>query len=328
MEENKDSGMPELPEDSRVGEPSPSLPWQPAGPRVSMVLLAQFGFCLGGMLLGALLFQVVAMAAGWDAGAFSGGGMADVTPAQLWQMRLLLFLSHLATFVLAGWATVRLFYPAGRPGLPAWRDYLGARRAPDGATLGWAVLLMLASLPLVLFLYNINKMIPLPEAFRMMENETEEALKALLRMNSAGELFANLLLLALLPAVGEELVFRGVLQRQLMRRMNDPWAAILLAAAIFSFIHFQFEGFLPRWVLGILLGWLYWRTGNFWVPVAAHFANNALQVVAQYLYGQKLSTVDLEKDVNVPWFAAAISVGLVFVIMRQINSPRLRSLDS
>lgn len=315
MEENKDA---EMPDSAPAGE-QPALPptWRPAEPRVSIVLVAQFGFCLAGTLLGALVFQVVAMSAGWDTGLFSGGGMADATPAQLWQMRLLLFLSHMGTFVLAGWAAVRLFYPPGP-------EYLGARRAPDAATLGLAVALMLVALPLVLFLYNVNQMIPLPESLRLMEADTEEALKALLRMDSVGVLLANLVLLALLPAVGEELVFRGVLQRQLMRRIARPWVAILLSAAIFSFIHFQFEGFLPRWLLGILLGWLYWRTGNFWAPVAAHFANNALQVVAQYLYGKKLSTVDLEQDVHVPWFAAAFSALLVFAVMRQLEVTQSR----
>lgn len=153
----------------------------------------------------------------------------------------------------------------------------------------------------------------------MLENDSTEALKALLRMETPLELLANLTLLAVLPALGEELVFRGILQRQLMRRIANPWVVILLSGAIFSFIHFQFEGFLPRWLLGVLLGWLYWRTGNFWVPVLAHFANNALQVVGQYLYGQKLTTVDLEQDVQIPWLAALMSAALVVVVARLLD---------
>lgn len=291
-------------------------------PKVRLVLLVQFGFCVLGSLLGAMLFQLVALAAGWDMASITSGLTADASPAQLWQMRLLLTLSHITTFVLAGAATVRMFYPSTPFAIANrqnWPEYLGVRRAPALQVAGLAILLMLVSLPLVLFSYNINKLVPLPEALKLMEDQTAEALKGLLRMNNPLEFLANLTLLALLPALGEELVFRGVLQRQLMRRIANPWVAILLSAAIFSFVHFQFEGFLPRWLLGILLGWLYWRTGNFWVPVIAHFANNGLQVIGQYLYGQKLTTVDLEQDVDVPWLAALVSAVLVFVVMRMLD---------
>jgi uncharacterized protein len=133
-------------------------------------------------------------------------------------------------------------------------------------------------------------------------------------------------IMALIPAIGEELVFRGILQQQLMRKLT-PIVSILLAGAIFSAIHFQFEGFFSRWLLGALLGWLYWRTQNFWVPVAAHFFNNAFQVVAQYFYASDLSTMDLEKDVEVPWFVAAISVFLIVVVMRFINQTSVRETE-
>ena len=129
----------------------------------------------------------------------------------------------------------------------------------------------------------------------------------------------NMLLIALLPAVGEELVFRGVVQQQLMRRIGNPWWALALSAAVFSFFHFQFEGFLSRVLLGFLLGWLYWETRNFWVPVIAHFFNNGVQVIAQYASNDKNSVVDLEQDVQVPWFVALLSLFMVLVTMRLIR---------
>ena len=204
-------------------------------------------------------------------------------------------------------------------GLPHWADYLGTRRWPDARTLGLAVLLMLVSMPLVLFLYNVNKALPLPDLLRNLESDTNEALKGLLNMQGIGELLANLLIIALIPAIGEELLFRGVLQQQLMRRIANPLIAILAAALIFSFIHFQFEGFLSRALLGVLLGWMYWKTGNFWIPVTAHFFNNGLQVVGQYLYGQEISTIDLEQDIDIPWAAALLSAVLVWGIVRSLS---------
>lgn len=297
-------------------------PRPPAGPKVRQVLMAQLAFCILGSLLGALVFQAIAIACGWDVDALRSTFSADAPPGQVWQMRFLLALSHLFTFVLAGWATVRVFYPINdfsRSWRLDWPSYLGGRQWPSGSVLGTGILIMLASLPAVLFSYTINKLVPLPEWVHQMENDTTEALKALLRMNGPLELLANLSLLAVLPAIGEELVFRGVLQRQLMRRIANPYTAILISAAIFSFVHFQFEGFLPRWLLGILLGWLYWRTGNFWVPVFAHFVNNALQVLGQYLYSKDLSNVNFEQDVDVPWAGALISVALLFALVRLLD---------
>ena len=72
-------------------------------------------------------------------------------------------------------------------------------------------------------------------------------------------------------------------------------------------------------LLGFLLGWLYWRTRNFWVPVAGHFFNNGLQVLGQYLYGKEMSSIDLEKDVQVPWEFAGISVFMTWAVMRLIG---------
>jgi len=285
-------------------------------PRFSLVLIVMLGFSLLFSMGGAMLFQLITLLAGWDGSAMSGILAPDAPPAERWQMRLLLGISHLATFILAGWATVRLFYPPDRAAMA----YLRADRRPEIKTVLAGVFLILVSMPLVLFVYQINKALPLPESFRLLEDQTNDAIKGLLQMENPLELIANLTLIALLPAIGEELVFRGVVQQQLLRRIHQPWIALVLTAVIFSFIHFQFEGFLPRMLLGLLLGWLYWRTGNFWVPVAAHFANNGAQVLGQFLYNHDLSSIDMEEDVDIPWYAAAISVLLIWWIMRTISS--------
>jgi membrane protease YdiL (CAAX protease family) len=235
---------------------------------------------------------------------------ADAPPVERWQVRLLLGISHIFTFLIAGWAVLRFFYPPNRN---VWK-YIKADKVPDVRLLLTGIFLILLAIPLVLFTYNLNQALPLPESLRMLEEQANESIKGLLQMDNGLELFANLFLIALLPALGEELVFRGVVQQQLMRRMG-PWVAIVLGAAIFSFIHFQFEGFLPRMLLGVLLGWLYWRSGNIWVPIGAHFVNNAFQVVGQFLYSRELSTVDLEQDIEVPWLVAAISASIVVGII-------------
>lgn len=313
MEEEHQPPLDGLPDWGEEIRPRP-----PAGPAVIVVLGVLLCLSLLLSAAGVGVFQALVIQAGWDESILSGILAPDASPSERWQMRLLLGISHFTTFILAGWVTVRIFYPPARASI----QYLGAQKWPGVRMLLLAVLLVLVSIPLVLFLYQINKALPLPESFRLIEDQTNEALKGLLQMDSPLELLANLALIALLPAIGEELVFRGVVQQQLLRRIRQPWAALALTAAVFSFIHFQFEGFLPRMLLGLLLGWLYWVSGNFWVPVTAHFANNAVQVLGQFLYRHELSTVDLEQDIDVPWYAAAISIVLIWLLMRQIASIR------
>jgi membrane protease YdiL (CAAX protease family) len=291
---------------------APSLP----EPRVRLVLLTQIGlmvFCSG---IGVMLYYLICLIAGWDTSAALS---ADSSAAERWQVRLQLGLTHLFGFLVAGGVTVWIFYRGITQTQISWPDYLQSRRMPRFTELSLGILLMAVSMPLVLYSLTLNQQLPLPEFFKVAGEQAEEALKGLLHMDNWAELLVNLVLIALLPALGEELVFRGVVQQQLMRRIANPWVAMLISAAIFSAAHFQFDGFLPRMLLGFLLGWLYWRTRNFWVPVVGHFFNNGLQVVGQYLYGKEISSIDLEKDVQVPWEFAAISVFMTWAVMRLIG---------
>jgi len=294
-------------------------PYRPE-PKVRLVLLVQVALFLLFLLLGLLLFQLISTVAGWDSSNILLGQLkADAPPSERWLMRLFIALSSPLPFVASGFATAWIFYRRLSPGFPGWRDYLGLHRWPSPRRIGQAGLLLIVAMPVVLFLLLFSKQLPMPEILRSMEDSTDEMLKGLLQMDHPGELLANLLLIGFLPALGEELVFRGVLQQQLMRRVANPWVAIVVTATIFSAIHGQFDGFLSRLLLGFLLGWLYWRTKNLWVPVTAHFLNNGLQVIGQYLFHNQVSTVDLEKDVDVPWFAAVVSAVILVGIMRWID---------
>ena len=291
---------------------------RPDGPSVRLVLAMQVIFSVLLAVLAQMVFTAIAHVGGWETDYLQGAFDAAAMPDQRWQMRLMLALNHLGTFVLAGALTVATVYGSRGLGRQHWPDYLGTRRSPSVLLVGLSVLLLLVSMPVVLWLLEISKALPLPEVFRLLEDDTEEMLKGLLQMDGTGELAANLVLIALLPAIGEELVFRGVVQRQFMRWLGNAWGAIALAAAVFSAIHLQFEGFLSRWLLGMVLGWLYWRTGNFWVPVVAHFFNNAFQVLGQYAYRRQMSTIDLEQDVHIPWQAALFSALLMWAVVRLI----------
>lgn len=152
-----------------------------------------------------------------------------------------------------------------------------------------AVALMIVSIPVTTTLTTWNEGMHLGSAFSGIEKwmkELEETAQALTdkmtNVYTIGGLLLNLLVIALIPAVGEEMTFRGVIQQSLTRRMN-PHIAIILSAAIFSFFHFQFFGFLPRLFLGILLGYMFYITGSLWTSILMHFVNNGAAVTLYYL---------------------------------------------
>jgi len=285
-------------------------------PAPGLVMLTQLGLFILGSGIGALLYGVIAQLAGWD---FTLSLLPDSPEADRWQIRIQLGLGHLLGFCASGIFTAWLFYRPGMgPGV-SWPDYLQINRKPDWVIVALALLLMMVSTPFVLFTLQLNQQIPMPESFRLAEEQAELVLKGLLNMEYPAELLGNLLLIAVLPAIGEEIVFRGIVQRQLMRVIPGPITALFAAAVIFSLAHFQMEGFIPRLVLGMILGWLYWKSNNLWVPSIAHLFNNGAQVVGQYLHKQGLSSVNLEDDIQVPVTAALVSVVLAAGVISMIK---------
>ena len=151
---------------------------------------------------------------------------------------------------------------------------------------------------------------------KTLEDTAAAATEKMLNVDTIGGLLANLLIIALIPAVGEELTFRSVLQQSLTRGIKNPHVAILLSAALFSFIHFQFYGFLPRMFLGILLGYMFYITGSLWTSILMHFLNNGTAVVLYYLNHKGIIDVDVDHfgQMQNPWLiaaSAAVTVGLM-----------------
>ena len=183
------------------------------------------------------------------------------------------------------------------------------------------VVVMIVSIPFTYQLTLWNESMNLGPALSKLEaylktlEETAQATtEKMLNVDTIGGLLLNLLIIALIPAVGEELTFRGVLQQSLTRKIN-PHAAIILSAAIFSFIHFQFYGFLPRMFLGILLGYMFYITGSLWTSIAMHFANNGMAVVLYYLDNKGiLEDAEHFGETQNEWLivaSAAVTVALV-----------------
>nr|WP_256471379.1 CPBP family intramembrane glutamic endopeptidase [Solitalea agri] len=119
-------------------------------------------------------------------------------------------------------------------------------------------------------------------------------------MDNLNQLWLNLFMMAVLPAIGEELLFRGVAQRLFIDTFKNANAGIWVAAIVFSALHFQFYGFLPRMLLGVLFGYLFYWSGNIWLAVFAHFVNNATVVVFSYLFQHKIIEFNIDQTDSLP----------------------------
>lgn len=166
------------------------------------------------------------------------------------------------------------------------------------------------------------------EYLTSMEKQAEILVK-LFTSNLTPATFAlTFVVVSILPGIGEELVFRGMIQTELQRAVGNPHVGIWLAAAFFSAFHMQFFGFFPRMLIGALLGYLYFWSGNLWVPVLAHMLNNGLQLLGLYLYQLGVHSLDVESTESAPVVAVAISVALTVGILYYCKnnfSPQLTS---
>lgn len=267
-------------------------------------------------MLGSALGLAAGMMQGLDVQSIMNSLSEQSSEAERHFARTFLGLSNLFMFCVPGFLTAWLFY---RNRTAEW---LRLDRSPALLAVGMGILWLLVSMPLVAFSFKINQSIPLPEWATSMEESTADIIKSLLTMENGWELAGNLLLIAVMPAIGEEVIFRGIVQQQLMRRLANPHVSIWLAAAIFSTIHFQFEGFLPRLLLGAILGYLFFWTKNLWVPIAAHFFNNGIQVVGQYFFREKMDAVDMEKDIDLPIWQSiiilSVSIMSIYFLAKKI----------
>lgn len=163
------------------------------------------------------------------------------------------------------------------------------------------------------YLVTLNKAIPLPpsvaDIFRTSQEKAEAMINKLLDFKNPLQLIPVAFVMAVVPAVGEELFFRGLLMGNFLREKMHPAIAIIVSGFLFAIVHFEFDNTLAIWVLGSFLGYLYYVTGSLWVPIAAHFVNNFLTVLLKYLFNIGVISADVA-EAQTPLYATAISVVL------------------
>lgn len=186
-----------------------------------------------------------------------------------------------------------------------------------------AVVIMICAVPGINLLADLNSRVELPKSLEFIEQilkSQEEAAAALterfLQADNIGGLLLNIGLMALLPAFSEELSFRGTLQQIIYKDQNGKeqstkiHLAIWITAFIFSAIHMQFYGFVPRMLLGAMFGYVFVWSGSLWVPITMHFVNNGLAVLVYYLMGESENTKNIADTFGAgdTWYLGVFSI--------------------
>ncbi len=292
-------------------------PAQPLHPAVQLLIL--LGLAVVGLSLASLVALVLAnVLYGVSMAQFGQLATAPESLPHGWDV-LMLYQGLSLAGAGAGVALLPLLLRQSVAGYFSWRP-LGAAWWPAAAGL-----VIICSVPFLSALVAWNASVHFPTPLhdfelwaRDKEDQAAGLTKFLTDFNSPGRLLVGLIVIAIVPAVAEELVFRGGVQRNLVAWFGSRHVGVWLAAAIFSAIHVQFFGFVPRFVLGLVLGYLYEWSGNILVSMAAHFTQNAFQLVLLYLaQGKQLpGAFDPDSTQPLPWppvlLSAVLTAGLLY----------------
>ena len=188
--------------------------------------------------------------------------------------------------------------------------WLKMDRGADGTLFLLAIAIMICAIPAINLLADLNSRIDLPECLDSIEQKMKEyeasaaaLTERFLQADNGWQLMLNIGLMALLPALFEEISFRATLQQIL----GTGHVAIWATAIIFSAIHMQFYGFVPRMLMGAMFGYIFVWTDTLWIPVTMHFVNNGLAVVAYYIFGTENSYADTI-GAGATWWLGVISL--------------------
>lgn len=238
----------------------------------------------------------------------------------VWTIRSGSFLQELLMFLFPAYTVFAWSYPR------AFRALRLADSRKLMENMSWAVAIMCFAYPFTAFLTQLNKEMALPapmsgleQWMRMYEDQAAAVTDVLLSGKNVSGLIVNLLLMAVFAALAEEMFFRGALQQLLQQILKNNHLSVWCAAFIFSAVHLQFYGFLPRLVLGAMLGYLFCYSGNLWVAVSAHFFNNAVVIFMMYYRNFNPEAVDWLDNQPVTFsflLLAMASLALTVVLFR------------
>ncbi|MCF8247363.1 MAG: CPBP family intramembrane metalloprotease [Saprospiraceae bacterium] len=237
-------------------------------------------------------------------------------------VRAALFVNHMASFLVPAILTLWFFYKK-----KGWKA-ASLNKLPDLSILLIGLLFVMSAFPLAQVAFVANKWLvgqfPVLQSWVHTEKLTVKLMEGLLVMQSPWEMVASLVVMAIVPALGEELVFRGIGQQKLIEITGKPALGIALTALIFSITHFEIQRFFAILLLGLVLGLLFFWTKNLWIPIAAHFLNNGAQVIIAWLNQEKVSQLKDGAGDDLPMTvilaSAAVFVTSGFFLWKERNS--------
>lgn len=281
--------------------------------------LGQLGILAGligaGLVLGTLISTIPVLGKMNLGAAGSSKDLMDnlLVPENAGILRLVQFISTFFIFFLPAYFYSKICHQQAF-------THLGMKK-PVNVTQGLIVFfVVLACLPFVSMLGQLTEMLPFSEAtmqkFKRAEEEYAKQVAVIGRMDNFFDYLVSLVMLAILPALFEETLFRGGIQNLLSRWTKLPILAILITSLIFSAVHFSYLGFLSRVALGFVLGWMYHRTGNLWLSIIAHIVNNAIALTFLYVIKLKDPAADLNNtDPEFPLWIGILSLVVVLAFL-------------
>ncbi len=183
----------------------------------------------------------------------------------------------------------------------------------------YAILLLFVSYPLIQLSQELNEKMPFAHWLQEESEMVENLMRSILRMSNVGDLLFNIFVIALLPAIGEELFFRGVVQNEFLSSLRSKNIAIIITAIVFSAYHMQFDGFLPRVFLGLILGYTYYWSKSIFVPMVLHFINNSMSVIVAFYAQDQLDLIASQAAApKTPIYIIVLSAISIFVLRNKL----------
>lgn len=282
----------------------------------------KFLFLLISILLGMYIFTLIGSAlvlAFYGQDILSNVSQSICNSESVGAFKLLQAVQNMGTFVVPGIVLAYLF--SSNP----WQ-YIGFERARYGDLL-LAIVAIIVAIPGINLLLSVNELIPLSDWMLSMEASAEMLLNAFMKDSTVGGFIVNMLIICVLAAFGEEVVFRGLMQKQFINITKSRFWGIFVSALVFSAFHLQFKGFIPRFALGMLLGYLFALSGSIWLPMVAHATNNFLSVLVFTLADKKIIGSQLEEigTLSHYWWLGVISIALVVLLLYVLRNKQRNS---
>jgi membrane protease YdiL (CAAX protease family) len=288
---------------------------------------SKFLIAVGMLIVGAFVFSLVAFGLASIVYGIDAMQLQELmndldNPLTISVLKMIQTISEIGTFILPALFLAYTFSTSAK-------NYLRLDKKARWDSVLIIFVLLIIAVPLINYLGALNSHMELPswmegveQQMRASEDQAAKLTEKFLVIESSWQFIYAMIMIAVLPALGEELLFRGILQRIFSEWSGSRHTGIWATAILFSALHMQFYGFVPRLLLGVFLGYLFLWSGSLWLPIIAHFINNGAAVIASYMYRhQSLSlnpdTIGTENDYPVLIVSTILTAGLIWLIYKR-----------